>query len=317
MLRAPWAVVLSPLLLAFFIQAVAAANGFPPRYTLQAESVWQLNLPAGERFDASGLLLRSNGDLLTVNDRGPSLYRIEFLPQTHAANLILVPDCFTPRQLAPWAAEKFGRYDSEGIAEDAQGRLYLCEEANRWILRCDPRTKTVERLDIDWSSVKRYFSPSDRNASFEGVAVGDGKLFVANERAAGRIIVVNLADLKILDHFAVRPAGSLLPDMHYSDLSWFEGALYVLLREQHTILRVDPATKKVQAEFNFKKMEHEPEHIYETRFPGIGVMEGLAVDKKYFWLCTDNNGLPRKKFPNDTRPSLFKCRRPDAEGSEK
>jgi hypothetical protein len=44
----------------------------------------------------------------------------------------------------------------------------------------------------------------------------------------------------------------------------------------------------------------------------VGVMEGLAVDKNYFWLCTDNNGLSRKKYPGDTRPSLFQCRRPDA-----
>jgi hypothetical protein len=41
-------------------------------------------------------------------------------------------------------------------------------------------------------------------------------------------------------------------------------------------------------------------------------MEGLAVDRDYFWLCTDNNGLSRKKYPGDTRPTLFKCRRPDA-----
>jgi hypothetical protein len=41
-------------------------------------------------------------------------------------------------------------------------------------------------------------------------------------------------------------------------------------------------------------------------------MEGLAVSDKYFWLCTDNNGLGRKHYPNDRRPTLFKCRRPDA-----
>jgi hypothetical protein len=40
-------------------------------------------------------------------------------------------------------------------------------------------------------------------------------------------------------------------------------------------------------------------------------MEGLAVDKNYFWLVTDNNGWVRKKFPDDSRPTLFKCARPD------
>jgi hypothetical protein len=66
------------------------------------------------------------------------------------------------------------------------------------------------------------------------------------------------------------------------------------------------------AEYNFKKMEKSPEAAYHTVVPVVvGVMEGLAVDKNYFWLCTDNNGLGRKKYPHDTRPTLFQCRRPD------
>jgi hypothetical protein len=48
---------------------------------------------------------------------------------------------------------------------------------------------------------------------------------------------------------------------------------------------------------------------YRTAFP-TGTMEGLAVDEKYFWLVTDNNGLGRIKFPRDARPTLFRCPRP-------
>src|ERR1051326_6962525 len=130
----------------------------PALHTLHAEQVLQLNLPDGERFDASGLLLTPRGDLLTVDDRGPTLYRIEFLPQTNQANLIPLTNCFTSLQLAPFAAEKTGHYDCEGITQDPQGRFYLCEEANRWILRCDPKTQRVERLAIDWGPVKSYSS---------------------------------------------------------------------------------------------------------------------------------------------------------------
>src|SRR2546430_6747213 len=153
----------------------------PAHYTLRAEQIWQLNLPGGKQFDASGLLLTPTGDLLTVNDRGPTLYRIDLPGQGSSANLVALSNCFTRAQLAPFAKEKNGRYDTEGIAQDAQGRLYICEEANRWILRCDPKTDVVERLPIDWSPVKNYFS-SDPNASFEGIAIGNGKLYVANER---------------------------------------------------------------------------------------------------------------------------------------
>ena len=281
------------------------------RYVLESEKYWQLNLPEGERFDASGLFKRTNGDLLTVNDRGAGVYKIRFLENGDSADLIRIPGCFTPEQLAPFAAEKTGRYDCEGVCEDEAGRIYICEEENRWILRWDPKTKKVERLGIDFSAVKKYFNPADRNSSFEGVAVGDGKLFIANERQMGRIIVVDLGTLAIIDHFVARPPGSLALDIHYSDLSWHGGALFALLREHHLILKIDPATKRIIAQYDFEDMEKGKEVAYRTRFFGVGVMEGLAVDDDYFWLCTDNNGLPRKRFLQDTRPTLFKCRRPD------
>src|SRR5256885_14646371 len=56
-----------------------------PRYVLKAAQSWQLNLPGDERFDASGLFLAPNGDLLTVNDRTLAVYRIQFLPGLSAA----------------------------------------------------------------------------------------------------------------------------------------------------------------------------------------------------------------------------------------
>src|SRR5262249_52169832 len=159
-------------------------------------------------FDASGLLLTTDGQILTINDRGSNLYRMQFLPNTNAVDLMAMPDCFTTTQLAKFGREKFGRYDCEGIAQDGEGRLYPCEEANRWILRCDPKAKTVERLAIDWAPVKQYFNPFDRNASFEGIAVGDDRLYVANERELGRIIVVDLKTLRVVDDFGVVPLGS-------------------------------------------------------------------------------------------------------------
>jgi hypothetical protein len=282
-------------------------------YTLQAEQIWQMNLPNGQRFDASGLFLETNGDLLTESDQQIGVYRVRFTPGIDAVDLDRIPDCFTAAQLAPFAAEKFGRYDCEGVTEDDLGRIYLCEEADRWILRWDPRTKTVERLNIDWRPVEKYFS-SDRNAAWEGIAIHSQTLYVANERKKGRLIVVNMNTMKVTDDFVVPASHSLwFWDAHYSDLCWFGGALYALMREDHVILKIDPATHLVLAEYNFRKMEKSRDVDYYNRYPfGVGVMEGLAVDRNYFWLCTDNNGQGRKQHPQDTRPTLFKCRRPDA-----
>ena len=282
-----------------------------PRHTLKAARAWQLNLPDGERFDASGLFLAPNGDLLTVSDRGPSVYQIQFSSQATAAELEKLPGCFTPDQLAPFAAEKRGHYDCEGVAEDERGRIYICEEENRWILRWDPQSRRVERLNVDWSPVRKYFSRTDPNASFEGIAVGGGRLYLANERDTGRIIVVDLATLEVVDDFAVRSSVVSFWGPHYSDLCWFRRELYVLMREDHVILRVDPRLHRVLAEYDFRAMEFSDEYRYHRLYPFVGVMEGLAVDQDYFWLVTDNNGLSRERHPNDTRPTLFLCPRPD------
>jgi hypothetical protein len=280
-------------------------------YTLGADHTWQMNLPDNQRFDASGLFEEKPGVLLTESDQRIGVYRIIFGQSDDSVDLARVPDCFTDSQLAPFADEKYGRYDCEGVTEDAQGRIYLCEEADRWILRWDPRAKTVERLNIDWTPVKKYFS-SDRNAAWEGITIHGSTLYVANERKRGRIIAVDLNTLKVTDDFAVKASHSIWYEPHYSDLCWFDGALYALMREDHVILKLNPATHEVLAEYNFAAMENARDNAYYKVVPLVtGVMEGLAVDENYFWLCTDNNGLPRKHHRDDTRPTLFRCPRPD------
>jgi uncharacterized protein YjiK len=270
--------------------------------------MWQLNAPGGERFDASGLLLTPAGDLLTISDRGPTLYRIEIAGGETGANVVPLTNCFTPLELAPFATEKKGHYDCEGIAQDEQGRLYICEEANRWILRCDPKAARVEKLPIDWSPVKNYFS-ADPNASFEGIAIGKGRLYVANERIHPLIIVVDLRTLRIVDHFQVYPRKFSILGTHYSDLSWYDGKLFVLCRQHRVVLQIDPDTHAVLAEYDYRRLEDQLDYLKELP---VGVMEGLAVDRDYLWLATDNNGMGRRAAPKDTRPTLLKCRRPEA-----
>ncbi len=293
-------------------QAYGAMPDLPRRssihqYHLKAEAWWQLTPPNHEDIQASGLNRTPSGELVTVSDRGATLYRIELPAHGHDAHLSVLPDCFTPGQLSFLAREKWGRYDVEGIAVDSQGRLLICEEANRWILRWDPKTHCVERLAIDWSPVQKYFS-KDRNASFEGIAIGGDRLYVANEREMGRIIVVDLATLKIVDHFVARPVNSEARDVHYSDLCWFDGHLYALMRESGVVLKIEPRSHRVLAEYDYKDVEYAPEVIYQRLYP-TSVMEGLYVDRHYIWLVTDSNGYGRVKYPEDKRPTLFKCRR--------
>jgi hypothetical protein len=281
------------------------------RHALRADAAWLLNLPDLEPFGASGLLQLSSGDLLTVNDRGVEVFRVSFQIGTNVANLLMHTDLFNERQLGHLSESRTRRYDVEGIARDDQGRIYLCDEAERWILRCAPSGDRAERLDIDWTPVEHLFSRTTRNASFEGIAIGGSRLFLANERSQAAIIVIDLHTLTVVTHFAPRPAGLWLWEPHYSDLSWHNDILYVLVRESHLVLAVDPLTGRVLVEYDYKAVERDPEFEHERAYPLVGVMEGLAVDREHIWLVTDNNHRPRLRYPQDYRPVLFRCPRPD------
>jgi hypothetical protein len=284
-----------------------------PQYRLRAGQITRLDPPDGKRqFDASGLLLLRSGELLTLaNNRGAQLYRIEFLPDASQARLAPT-EWFTSSQVTAELGVKPAELDCEGIAQDVQGRFYVCEEKNRWVLRCRAESGGIERLPIDWAPVKNYFNGLDANASFEGIAVGRDNLYVANERSAPTIIVVDLKHLKVSGHFEVHPRTSSFFGTHYSDLCWFDGKLWVLCRQHRVVLAVNPKTQRVLAEFDYRELEDDLG--YRKILPiSVGIVEGLAVDRDSIWLLTDNNGLGRADAPEDPRPTLIRCQRPDVQ----
>ena len=287
------------------------ANRDLPRETqyfdLQADGWWQLDGEGNGRFDASGLLADAGAEtLFTINDRNSDLFQIEFAGSTAR---LAATDLFPPELVQRVAPVARPRYDCEGIARDEQGRLYICEEADRAVYRWDPRRRKVERLEIDWSRVSGEFQ-GGINASFEGIAVGGGKLYLANERNNPLIIVVDLATLQVIDDFVVNPTGFALAGPHYSGLDWSEGSLFVLDRNHRAVVKVNPETHRIVAEYRFGAMEKAAEVEYLTDYP-TGTMEGVAVTAEHIWLITDNNGRGRVKYPNDARPTLFRCPRPD------
>lgn len=267
----------------------------------------RLNLPDVRPFDASALLRTPGGEFLTVNNRQAGIYRVELLSDGLTANLIRLTDRFPHAEMARLGFDREPAPDWEGLAQDETGRLYVCDEARRWILRWSPGSNRLERLPIDWSPVATFFSPVETNASFEGIAVGRGRLFVANERSSPVIAVVDLESFRVVDQFVVYPAFPSLLGTHYSDLAWHEGHLWVLLRHDRVVLEVEPETKRVVAEYEFGALEDRLR--YRKRLP-TGIMEGLWVERESLWLLTDNNGYGREDAPNDRRPTLLKCRRP-------
>ena len=276
---------------------------------LKADHVWHLNAPGNIRMDSSGLLGLPDGSMLVINDRDGAVFSFRPELNRRTVDLSLATNLFSQAALEPLAGRKHGHYDGEGLAIDNQGRVYFCEEADRWILRCEPKTGAVELLEIDWSSVTNWFS-TDRNSSFEGIAVDGNRLWVANERKIGRIILVDLPSLKVVEDFQVAPVGITDEDIHYSDLCFFDGFLWVLCRENFMVLKVDPKTHATLGQYDYRAIERSTPNVYAQPF-NVGFMEGLWVDATSIWLVADNNGFPRVSALNDQRSTLWRCPRLD------
>lgn len=276
--------------------------------SLSVIQAWPLEPPRGERFDASALFRLPDGTLFTVNDKQAGLYRIELPSGEGPARLVLVPGVFDAKSLDAAARRKSGTYDLEGLTRDDQGRWYVCDEPSRRVFRHDPATGTTEALNFDWSPVRRWFS-QDGNASWEGIAFGGGRLYLANERNVGRIVVTDPEAGRVLRSFSVAPPGRAARDVHYSDLSWYDDRLWVLCRESHCVLQVDPERERVEACYEYGAIERNPQYGYLNPLP-YGFVEGLAVSSDEIWLVVDNNGVGRISNVRDVRPSLWKCARP-------
>ena len=279
-----------------------------PMKSLKWEHTWTLMPPDASRFDASALLRLADGSLFTVNDKQAGVYRIEGLEEGPEGRLSLVPGVFTKASLDTASGRIASAYDLEGLAMDDQGRWYVCDEISRDLFRFDPRTHKTERLATDWSPVKKWLS-EDGNASWEGLAIGGGELFLANERNVGRIVVVSMSNWRVLRSYSVSPPDRPARDVHYSDLCWYADRLWVLCRESQCILRVEPEGGRVEAAFGYGAIERDPKHGYLNPLP-VGFVEGLAVEADTAWLLVDNNGIGRISDPKDVRPTLWRCRVP-------
>ena len=295
-----------------FSAGAGAPDGSAPRsFPLRSDGRWLLTTPPG-RFDASALMRLPDGSWLVANDKQAPLFRM-VLSTNETGRLEPMPELFPLAGLREAAGNPRFVPDMEGLARDDEGRVYLCTEKERWIFRASANGGKVERLAIDWSPVRRWLSGTDLNASWEGLAFGGGRLYVANERGTGRIVVVDVASLRVVDDFQALPLGSKERDVHYSDLCWQGGSLWVLCRAHQLVLRVDPMTHRTLAQFDYGPIERAPGNAYSVPL-GIGMAEGLWVDERHVWVLIDNNGFGRKADAKDRRPLLFRCRRPDVAG---
>ncbi|MDR4503312.1 MAG: esterase-like activity of phytase family protein [Candidatus Scalindua sp.] len=278
-------------------------------HILQMDTFWRIDVVDEKRMDLSGLVIVNDERFLTIDDKQFNLYELR-LQKGSSRAYIVASDLIRIEDLKELRETKTGQLDCEGLAVDADGNIYICEEKHRWILKINSNGKFLNRLKIDWSPVEQYFNALDKNASFEGIAVSKNNLYVINERDKALIIVVDLNSLKVIDHFKVYSKMHPSLFVHYSGLSWFDGKLYILLRHSQVILEIDPESHNVIAEYSFRNTARQSEFNYRSRF-GTGCMEGLHVSDDFFWMLTDNNGCALKNNKDEKHPTLIRFKRPE------
>ena len=183
-------------------------------------------------------------------------------------------------------------FDLEGIAS-CDNDYYLANEQTRHILKVN--TNEMKKLEIDFSNIfKKFGHPLEEietNAGFEGLAIDceNQILYIAQERQPRAIIVVDIKKMIPIDIFVTpgKGVGKVNPD--YADLYFENGYLYILERNFHHILKVDPKTKKVVKKFAYGETNHlHLKEIYQTKEP-YGLAEGLAMSKDQIFIGIDNN----------------------------
>lgn len=100
------------------------------------------------------------------------------------------------------------------MAVGAGGILYVYDEFRHRVLKFTAKG-LIKSVPLDLSSVGSFFRTSAVNAPFEGIVVGDGKLYLANVRSHGQLLEFDLESGQFEAESVCRAGTFIWPDPHY------------------------------------------------------------------------------------------------------
>lgn len=292
------------------------------------------------RGNLSGLT-RCEDRLEAVSDRQDGhLYQLQFLEGVWRASAqpFVLPESrptHLPLQLlaGAWLRGMRGQaLDFEGISCDSAGNRYLISESLLAILKVPPagdQPPVALWLELDEGI---FNEGAERglwqriNALAEGIAVApDGNtLWLAAERQARGLVKVErqrtgwrcpvagcvlLAERRYLPAEPFGPGiltGGMLP-LDFSALSYWQGRLWTLERNEHQICRRHPESGQRERCWSFANtLLRAPHHYPDAPF---GLAEALIVDEQGILIGVDNNA--RRRPDGDIRPWVFHFSLPD------
>ena len=215
-------------------------------YTLGTPSSFETQLEG-----LSAICLNETGDGLLVAEDNGHIYEFGLDGQLKNSYTVPNPDGRT-------------KVDLEGIALAADGKLYVCEERYRevYLLGADHKTLTL-------LSTGPKEAGAEDNQGYEGIAAGNGVLYIANQSKPKRVYTYSLTTKAWSTAFDAEWATSL-SDIFYD-------------KEDGTLWITDAKTQKL----THLKTDGTVLHTYDISF--VKKPEGFCKDpvNKRFWFVCD------------------------------
>jgi phytase-like protein len=297
-----------------------------PSDTLMLELERAVWLDSQGALNLSGLALGDDGYLYFSDDNGPApvgwqlqnpvLLRIrleDVLDSSNANPRLEALEAAGEENPFEAMAEQGGKahkFDLEGVAVAGDGKLWTVDERDRLLIEHDTDSGAMRQVAGygKLASWHEQLASGRINNGFEGIALLEDKLFLANEMFPGLIV-----------RYTLSGTGEIEPDTVFRitgnhDITGLEcdsGSLYALGRSASTVYRLDPETGAVAAVASFRREGDLPRYRYAQRMDHYRNSEGLAVGGGRIFIVMDGNFQPCLEKGNQRLPLLLIYRRPN------
>lgn len=242
---------------------------------LKLKSVKQLKTETDTRFDLSGIC-RFNDSLFIIADKAwnKAIYKID----TSSTKVNIIGE----KEIC-----SYEKNDFEGI-ESAPNGFYIINERKSEVYFRASNNCITQTLNINWK--KQGFKINTwSNKGLEGIAFdAENKLlYFIKERLPRRIIRFDLKTGKLSEPFA-----SLFDENinDFTDAKYENGKLYLLERNNSSVLRIDTETKEIKRVSAKGILNPNNQRLYETDHLEYGTAEALLLTQNEIWIGIDNNG---------------------------
>lgn len=193
---------------------------------------------------------------------------------------------FVPVNLDDYLGGYSFNLNPQGIATCSSDTFYLVNENMSNLIKIDTTQKLINQLSVraDPSKFDDYRDKSQKNfiQGFIGISADCNRkiLYVAKRQTPNKIFVVDFSDQKNIHVVNAYDFGSDT-QMNISDLSYFNGLIYVLQKNVNRVLAIRPLQNgKFEQVDRYDYSAASSDLTVHEHNEDVGTAEGLVVNKK-------------------------------------